>query len=155
MWWRYDDKQTVHTERLPFEPVSIRYSEMQWRRKLGCCWNVAEKMPLHSNRDFVKSWLSKLFYHQAHDTQTAVEMASSYGRQDGCRVLSSFWWDGHRSMPAIGSCPAPKNICLLGAQFFVIHNLTTNSTARLCKSIAKHTIWTGRMLWIVVDGRSW
>jgi len=26
---------------------------------------------------------------------------------------------------------------------------------RLCKKIAKHVIWTGRMLWIVVDGRSW
>jgi len=24
---------------------------------------------------------------------------------------------------------------------------------RLCKKIAKHVIWTGRMLWIVVDGR--
>jgi len=26
---------------------------------------------------------------------------------------------------------------------------------RLCKKIAKHVIWTRRMLWIVVDGRSW
>jgi len=26
---------------------------------------------------------------------------------------------------------------------------------RLCKKIAKHVIWTGRMLWTVVDGRSW
>ena len=26
---------------------------------------------------------------------------------------------------------------------------------RLCKKIARHVIWTGRMLWIVVDGRSW
>ena len=26
---------------------------------------------------------------------------------------------------------------------------------RLCKKIAKHSIWTGRMLSIVVDGRSW
>jgi len=26
---------------------------------------------------------------------------------------------------------------------------------RLCKKIAKHEIWTGRMLWIVVDGTSW
>jgi len=26
---------------------------------------------------------------------------------------------------------------------------------RLCKKIAKHVIWTQRMLWIVVDGRSW
>ena len=26
---------------------------------------------------------------------------------------------------------------------------------RLCKKIAKHIIWTGSMLWIVVDGRSW
>ena len=26
---------------------------------------------------------------------------------------------------------------------------------RLCKKIAKHAIWTGRMLQIVVDGRSW
>jgi len=26
---------------------------------------------------------------------------------------------------------------------------------RLCKKIAKHAIWTGRMLRIVVDGRSW
>ena len=26
---------------------------------------------------------------------------------------------------------------------------------RLCKKIAKHVIWTGRMRWIVVDGISW
>jgi len=26
---------------------------------------------------------------------------------------------------------------------------------RLCKKIVKHVNWTGRMLWIVVDGRSW
>ena len=26
---------------------------------------------------------------------------------------------------------------------------------RLCKKIAKHVIWTRRMLWIVIDGRSW
>ena len=26
---------------------------------------------------------------------------------------------------------------------------------RLCKEIAKHVIWTRRMLWIMVDGRSW
>jgi len=26
---------------------------------------------------------------------------------------------------------------------------------RLCKKIANHSVWTGRMLWIVVDGRSW
>jgi len=26
---------------------------------------------------------------------------------------------------------------------------------RLCKKIAKHTIWTGRTLWIVVDGNRW
>jgi len=26
---------------------------------------------------------------------------------------------------------------------------------RLCKKIAKGVIWTGSMLWIVVDGRSW
>ena len=26
---------------------------------------------------------------------------------------------------------------------------------RLCKKIAKHAVWTGRMLWIIVDGRSW
>ena len=26
---------------------------------------------------------------------------------------------------------------------------------RLCKKIARHVIWTERMLWIVVDGRSW
>jgi len=26
---------------------------------------------------------------------------------------------------------------------------------RLCKKIAKHVNWTGMMLWIVVDGRSW
>ena len=26
---------------------------------------------------------------------------------------------------------------------------------RLCRKTAKHVIWTRRMLWIVVDGRSW
>jgi len=26
---------------------------------------------------------------------------------------------------------------------------------RLCKKIAKHVIWRGRMLWIIVYGRSW
>jgi len=26
---------------------------------------------------------------------------------------------------------------------------------RSCKKIAKHEIWTGKMLWIVVDGTSW
>ena len=26
---------------------------------------------------------------------------------------------------------------------------------RLCKRIAKHVVWSGRMIWIVVDGRSW
>ena len=26
---------------------------------------------------------------------------------------------------------------------------------RLCKKIGKHVIWTRRMLWIVIDGRSW
>ena len=26
---------------------------------------------------------------------------------------------------------------------------------RLCKKIAKHTVWTGKTPWIMVDGRSW
>jgi len=26
---------------------------------------------------------------------------------------------------------------------------------RLCKKIVEHVNWTGRMLWIIVDGRSW
>jgi len=35
------------------------------------------------------------------------------------------------------------------------HYLMVPLGERLCKRIAKHTVWRGRMLWIVVDGRSW
>jgi len=37
----------------------------------------------------------------------------------------------------------------------LLHPFNGLFSRRLCKEITKHVIWTGRMLWIVVDERSW
>jgi len=49
-----------------------------------------------------------------------------------------------------------KNYSLKTVLVVITHcNLFARRGERLCKQIAKPVIWTGRMLWIIVDGRSW